>query len=136
MLEQVDRGNFKNKSVSQVFTKAKSIGKSAKSLESAALGTSKDRTTLQNRVRRGEDAFYAEHGYTPDLDELSEYINDKYNIETTPQQVEEAKFEEFAADTELGGTIGDARDKAQTRIAQEAGLDQLTNEVLGPGSYR
>ena len=128
--DQVAKGNFKNKSPKQVFSKAKGIAKSARGLQHEAYGTSKDAVTERNRIRRGLDRFQAEFGYEPSLDELAEYVNELHGTNLTGLNVEQALTDEIS--TELPGVQGEARDRAQTRIAREAGLDQLTDAVIGP----
>ena len=129
LVDQVKKGNFKNKSVSQVFAKAKSIGKSAKSLQRQAHGESKRTQSDINLARRAEQRFEAENGYAPGLDELSDYIKEAFGKDVSPETIEAGRRKDLPMET--GSKVeGEARDRAQTRIAREAGLDQLTNSVL------
>ena len=132
--DQVKAGKFKGITGKQALTKAKAIAKSSKSLKREAIGESKDRQRISNVARRAEQAFYAEHGYDPGIDQLSDYINDnksKYNLDTTPEKIELARRGELPSET--GARVeGQSRDTAQTKIAKEAGLDQLTDQILSP----
>ena len=132
--EQVDAGKLRGKSVKQIFGAARTIANGAATLRNEAFGQSRDYQALRNKVRRAEQAFFAENGYEPSLDDIADYLNDnksKYRVkeDVTAADVESAKFDEI--ETELSGVQGEARDKAQTRIAQEAGLDQLTTQLIG-----
>ena len=134
LVEQVDKGNFKDKNLSQVFTKAKSIGRASKTDQRKAYGENVRAQRIRNVARRAEDAFFAENGFEPGNVELADYINDnvsKYKLEdVTPEQIENSKFEEVASGVELAGIQGAAREIGQTRAAKEAGFDQLTDAVL------
>ena len=132
-VEEVKAGKFKDKDTRQVFSKAKSIANRAKTLQREAYGENRDYQRSRNVARRAGDAFFAEHGYEPSYSEISEYVadnKDKYKIDLTPAQVEDAFVDEV--NIELPGVQGEARDRAQTRIAKEAGLDTVTDEVLTP----
>ena len=134
--EQVKAGKLKGKSVKQIFGAARQIADGAATLRNETLGQSRDYQALRNKVRRAEQAFYAENGYEPSNSEIADYLNDnksKYRVKDDVKvaEVEDAKFDELP-EVELGGVQGTTRDRAQTRIAKEAGLDQLTDAVLGP----
>ena len=134
LVEQVDKGNFKDKNLSQVFSKAKSIGRASKTDQRKAYGENVRAQRIRNVAKRAEDAFFAENGFEPGNVELADYINDnvsKYKLEdVTPEQIENSKFEEVASGVELAGIQGAAREIGQTRAAKEAGFDQLTDAVL------
>ncbi len=135
LVDQVDKGNFKGLDGKAALRKVAAIARSAKTEQKKLYGTNADAQRAASVVRRAEQAYYAENGIEPSLDELSEYINDnkgKYKIDITPEGVEAAKFEEstFGQVSEFGGVQGDARDRAQTQIARDAGLDQLSDAVL------
>ena len=137
LVEQVKKGNFKNKTVPQVFTKAKAIARGAKQDQRKAYGENVRAQRIKNVARRAEQAFYAEEGYEPDSSQLADFINKRKDVykmreEVTPKQIEDSKFEEVATGVEAGGVQGAVRDIAQTRAAKEAGLDQLTDAVLSP----
>ena len=131
--EIVKGGKLKGKSVKQIFGAAKNAAGGAATFRNQQLGQSKDYQRQRNVVRRAEQAFFAKNGYNPSTQEISDFINDnknRYNLEITPDQVEDARFDELP-EVELGGKQGEARDRAQTRIAREAGLDQLTTQLIG-----
>ena len=136
LAQQVKDGKFKGLTGRQAMTKAKAIAKSAKAQQREAYGESRDRQRLSNVARRAEQAFYALQGYDPSNTELADYINanrPKYKIkkDVTADQIELAQRGELPVDT--GARVeGTAKETAQTRIAQEAGLDQVTDEVLTP----
>ena len=130
-------GKFQGLSGKKALAKAKAIAKSARTRQRETLGTSRDAQRVDSVVRRGEQAFFAENGYEPSIDELSDYINDnksKYKIDVTPEAIEASKFKEetFGSVSELQGVVGEERDRAQAQITREAGLDQLTDAVLTP----
>ena len=136
LTQQIKDGKFKGLTGAKALAKAKAIGKSSRSLEKTALGESKDRQRIANVARRAEQAFYAEKGYEPGLDDLSDYINDnkaKYKVDATPEKIEQARAVDLPL--EAGSRVeGEARERSQTRIAKDAGLDTVTEEVLSPAN--
>ena len=77
LVDQVNKGNFKNIPLKNVFTKARAIARSAKSVQSEAYGESRSANAIRNKAFAGENSFYTENGYEPGLDELTDHVNDK-----------------------------------------------------------
>ena len=131
MLTQLAKGNFKNKTPRQVLGKAKAIAQSAASLRRQAEGQSKDQITEQNRIRRANDAFYAEHGREPGFNELAEYVNEKHGTKVTPRNVQEAIHGELPSGEGLSQEQGTVKERSQEQTTKAAGLDRLSDAILG-----